>query len=335
MIRRSAMMLVAALIVSSHAFAQDAKLIEAAKKEGGKAVAYGSLENTAIDPIIEAFEKKTGIKVEYFRASATKAMERALTEMRAGKAIFDIMVSNSGTIEIMRKENILAKYISPSAAGFPKDEIDPQLGPAYRHTPIGIIYNKSAISAADAPKSLEDLLNPKYRGKVVMPDPTQHTTTMQWLGSLYKIMGKEKADKFIRDLGATKPILVESFAPSAERVSTGETPIAISLVRYVVTFAETGAPVDYVRMSKMLSTGQYLALGNKAPHPSAGKAFIDYFLTAEGMKLLAKSGEFVTMKGIPQLLPDANKIQPVEMDDFDQKGYTDKREEFRKAFFNK
>ena len=333
MIRQSYLILLGSLLISVAAFAQDAKLIEAAKKEGGKVVAYGSLENTAMDPITEAFEEKTGIKVEYFRASATKAMERALTELRAGKAIFDVMVNNSGAIEIMRKENIFAKYISPSAAGFPKDEIDPQLGPAYRHTPIGIIYNKSAISAADAPKSLEDLLNPKYRGKVVMPDPTQHTTTMQWLASLYKIMGKEKADKFIRDLGATKPILAESFAPSAERVSTGETPIAISLVRYVVTFAETGAPVDYVRLGKMLSTGQYLALSHKAPRPSAGKAFIDFFLTAEGMKLLAKAGEFVTMKGIPQLLPGADKIQPVEMDDLDQKGYADKREEFRKAFF--
>ncbi|HYA28340.1 MAG TPA: extracellular solute-binding protein [Acidobacteriota bacterium] len=324
--------LLCSLFVSVSASAQDAKLIEAAKKEGGKVVAYGSLENTAIDPITEAFEKKTGIKVEYFRSSATKAMERGLTELRAGKALFDVMVNNSGAIEIMRKENIFAKYISPSAANFPKSEIDPQLGPAYRHTPIGIIYNKSAISAADAPKSLQDLLNPKYRGKVVMPDPTQHTTTMQWLASLYKIMGKEKADNFIRDLGATKPILAESFAPSAERVSTGETPIAISLVRYVVTFAETGAPVDYVRLGKMLSTGQYLALSNKAPRPSAGKAFIDFFLSAEGMKLLAKSGEFVTMKGIPQLLPGADKIQPVEMDDLDSKGYADKREEFRRAF---
>lgn len=333
MIHRSVMMLVAVLIASIPAFAQDAKLIEAAKKEGGKVVAYGSLESTAMDPITDAFEKKTGIKVEYFRSSATKAMERGLTELRAGKAIFDVMVNNSGTIEIMRKENIFAKYISPSAAGFPKDEIDPQLGPAYRHTPIGIIYNKSAISAADAPRSLEDLLNPKYRGKVVMPDPTQHTTTMQWLASLYKIMGKEKADKFIRDLGATKPLLAESFAPSAERVSTGETPIAISLVRYVVTFAESGAPVDYVRLGKMLSTGQYLALSHKAPRPSAGKAFIDFFLSVEGMKLLAKSGEFVTMKGIPQLLPGADKIQPVEMDDLDEKGYATKREEFRKAFF--
>src|SRR5439155_1587024 len=83
-------------------------------------------------------------------------------------------------------------------------------------------YNRVEIKPSDAPKSLEDLLSPKYKEKLVMPDPTQHTTTIQWLGSLYKIMGREKADKFVRDLGATKPFLVESFAPSAERVSTGE-----------------------------------------------------------------------------------------------------------------
>lgn len=332
MIRQSIMAVLMALLISSSAFAQDTKLIEAAKNEGGKVVAYGSLESTSMDPIAEAFEKKTGIKVEYFRASATKAMDRGLTEMRAGKATFDVMVNNSGAIHVMHKENVFAKYISPSAGGFPKDEVDPELGPAYRHTPIGIIYNKSVISAADAPKSLEDLLNPKYRGKVVMPDPTQHTTTIQWLASLYKIMGKEKANKFIRDLGATKPILAESFAPSAERVSTGETPIAISLVRYVVTFGEKKAPVDYVRMSKMLSTGQYLGLSRIAPRPNAGKAFIDFFLSAESMKLLAKAGEFVTMKGIPQLLPDADKIKPVEMDDLDNKGYAAKKEEYKKIF---
>src|SRR5262249_20472826 len=129
----------------------------------------------------------------------------------------------------------------------------------YRNTPSGIINNKGKIKTGDAPKSLEDLLNPKYKGKVVMPDPTQHTTTIQWLGSLYKIMGKEKADKFARDLGATKPLLVESFAPSAERVSTGETPIAISLVRYVVTYSEKGAPVGYVRLGKLRSRGWYRA----------------------------------------------------------------------------
>ncbi|HEY7164913.1 MAG TPA: extracellular solute-binding protein [Candidatus Binatia bacterium] len=325
----------AALIVavsSPAADAQDARLIDIAKKEGGKITAYGSLESNTVEPIIEAFNRKTGLTVEYWRASATKVMDRALAELRAGKPVFDVMVNNSGAIYVMKKEAVFAKYISPAASAFPKQVIDPDLGPVYRNTPIGIIYNKAEIKPADAPKSLEDLLLPKYKGKLVMPDPTQHTTTIQWLGSLYKIMGKEKSEKFVRELGATKPFLVESFSPSAERASTGETPIAISLVRYVVTYSDKGAPVDWVRLGKMLSIGQYLALSNKAPHPNGGKAFIDFFLGDESMRILAKMGEFVNRKGIHPPLPDADKIQAIEADDFDAKGFAEKTQEYQKLF---
>jgi iron(III) transport system substrate-binding protein len=222
--------------------------------------------------------------------------------------------------------------VSPAANAFPKEVIDSQVGPVYRNTPVGIVYNKGIVQPADAPKSLEELLNPKYRGKFVMPDPTQHTTTLQWLSSLYKIMGKEKADKFIRELGASKPLMVESFAPSAERVSTGETPIAVSLVRYTVTYGEKGAPVDYVRLGKMLSTGQYLALSSKANRLNGGKAFIDFFLGDESMKILAKMGEFVKRKGIYPPLAGADKIQAVEMDDFDAGEFKEKTREFQKIF---
>jgi len=92
--------------------AQDAKLIDAAKKEGGKIVAYGSLESNTVEPIIEAFNKKTGLAVDYWRASATKVMDRALAELRAGKPAFDVMVNNSGAIYVMKKEGVFAKYVS-------------------------------------------------------------------------------------------------------------------------------------------------------------------------------------------------------------------------------
>src|SRR5258706_95090 len=330
--RYTIFLIVAALSISRMVFAQDAKLIEAAKKESGPIVAYGSMEQNQAEPILEAFQQKTGLKAEYWRASATKAMDRALTEMRAGKALFDVMVNNSGATRVMQKEGIFAKYNSPAARNFAKNVVDPELGPVYRNTPIGIIYNRGQIKPADAPRSLEDLLNPKFRGKLVMADPTQHTTTLQWLASLYKIRGKEKADKFIRDLGATKPFLVESFAPAAERVMTGETPIAISLVRYVVSFAEKGAPGDYVRLGKFLSTGQYLTLSQKALRPNGGKALIDFFLSEEGARILAKGGEFVPRKGIYPPVPDANKIQAVEMDDFDANEFKEKTQEFQKIF---
>src|SRR5919107_193253 len=142
MIRQAIFVLFISLSISFSAAAQDPKLIEQAKKEGGKLIVYGSLESFTVEPIAEAFQKKTGIAVEYWRASATKVMDRALSETRSGKPLFDVMLNNSAT-----------------------------------------------INPADAPKSLEDLLNPKSKGKFVMPDPTQHTTTLQWIASLYKIMG--------------------------------------------------------------------------------------------------------------------------------------------------
>ena len=321
------------ILLSGTASAQDIKLIEAAKKEGGKVVVYGSLDSDTGDAIGNAFFKKTGIKMDYWRASSTKVMDRASSEYRAGKPLFDVLINNATPMQILLKDGMLTKYNSPSAKGFSKDVIDPNLGPRYRNVVIGIIYNKDAIKPSEAPKSLEDLVKPQYKGKVVMPDPKQHTTTTQWLASLHKIMGKDKADKFIHDLGATKPALVESYIPAAERVITAETPIAIAFVRYVYLYGQKGAPLDYVRLGKMLGDGHHVALGSKAPNANAGKAFIDFFLNDESMNLMSKiGGEFVNRKGIKPPLPDVDKIQFVEMVELDKDGYAEKAKEYDKLF---
>ncbi len=321
----------ALLIFAGPSFAQDAKLVEAGKKEG-KVVIYGSLESDTMDAVTKAFQKKTGIDVDYWRGSATKVVERALGEYRAGKPGFDIILTNDNPMQLMLKDGLFAKYMSPAAKDFTKESIDPNLGPRYRNVIIGVVYNKSVISPADAPKSLEDLIKPQYKGKLVMPDPTQHTTTTQWVASLDKLMGKEKAEKYVRDLAATKPVLVESLLPAAERVSTGETPIAITYVKYSYIFGQKGAPLDHVRLSKMMGDGHYLQLGNKAVHVNAGKAFIDYFLGPESMTMIAQLGEFVNRKGVYPPLPDADKIQFVEMYDLDSKGFAEKKKEFSKIF---
>jgi len=313
------------------AHAQSTKLIEAAKKEG-KAIAYGSLESDTMDEIMKGFRKKTGLDIEYWRASATKVMDRALSESRAGRPVADLIITNDNPLRLMQKQNFFQKYESPTWSDFSKDAIDPVLGPRYRNVIIGIVYNKSGIKPADAPKSLEDLVNPKYKGKLVMPDPTQHTTTTQWVTSLHKLLGKEKANKFIRDLAAMKPILVESLLPAGERVSTGETPIAVTYVKYVHIFGEKGAPLDYVRDPKMLGDGHYIGLAAKAPHPSAGKAFIDYFLDNESMKIMASRGEFVNRKGVYPPLPGADKIGFVEMEDLSTKEFAAKKKEYQQIF---
>jgi ABC-type Fe3+ transport system substrate-binding protein len=145
-------------------------------------------------------------------------------------------------------------------------------------------------------------------------------------------MGKEKAEKYVRDLAAQKPVLVESLLPAAERVSTGETPIGISYVKYVYMYSQKGAPMDYVRLGKMMGDGHYVALGSKSPHPNAGKALIDFFLGQESMTIMAKTGEFVNRKGVYPPLPDADKIQFVEMYDLDSKQFAEKKKEYQQIF---
>ena len=316
------------------AHGQDTKLIDAAKKEGGKVVVYSSMESSISDGIAAGFKKRTGLEMDYWRGSSTKVLDRALSEHRAGKPLFDVAITIADPMFLMQREGVFAKYESPSAADYPKALIDPNLGPNYRTLLIGIVYNTAAIKPADAPKSFEDLVKPQFKGKVIMPDPTQHTTTTQWVASLPKLMGKDRADKFIRELAATKPILAESLLPPVERAVSGEVPIAITLLHYTYVFRQQGAPLDYVRMPRLLGDGNYVALGNKAPHPSAGKAFIDYFLDDECMNLMSKLGEFVNRKGIVPPLEGVDKIQFVPMDRLDAKTYAEKKKEYQKLFLH-
>jgi len=323
--------LVTVLCSAAPSFAQDARLIEAAKQDG-RVVLYGTMQSDIFDLLQKAFHKRTGITIDYWRGSSTKVMERAMSEYRAGKSLFDLVMSTEDTMRIMLKEGMFAKYDSPMNRDFPKEAIDPQLGPRARNHIIGIVYNKSVIKPGDAPKSLEDLLKPQYRGKLVMPDPTQHTTTTQWLANLHKLIGKEKAETFIRELAAAKPILVESFNPSSDRILTGETPIGLTYVYYVFIHGQKGASLDYMRTEKLLGDASYMTPSSKAAHPNAAKAFIDFFLDDESMNLMAKAGEFVNRKGVYPPVPDADKIQFVEMDDLGEKAYAEKKKEYQKLF---
>lgn len=311
--------------------AQSPQLIEAARKDG-KVVIYGSLEGDTVDAIMQGFKKKTGVEAEYWRASATKVMDRAISELRAGKPVADGIVTADNVMRLMQKEGFFQKYDSPISSEFPKDVIDANLGPRYRNVVVGVVYNKSGLKPGEYPKSLEDLGKPIYKGKIVMPDPTQHTTTTQWLASLYKIMGKEKSEKFMRDLAANKPIWVESLLPSAERVASGEVPVAITYVKYAYIHGKKGAPVDYVRDPKLIGDASYIALAAKAPRVNAGKAFIDYFLDHEAMSLMAKLGEFVNRKGVLPPLPGADKIGFVEMDDLSTQDFAEKKKEYTQIF---
>src|SRR3970040_703693 len=136
------------LLLSAAVSAQPVN-VDAAKKEG-KLVIYGTIVPKVMALIQKGFEAQYGIKVEYWRGDATKVIDRVLTEWRAGKPNFDVVIGARGPLALAKPEGVFAKYSPTGAANFPakfKDK-DGQFT-AMRVTPVGILYNTELVKGAD------------------------------------------------------------------------------------------------------------------------------------------------------------------------------------------
>jgi iron(III) transport system substrate-binding protein len=306
------------LILSVPAAGQQSDLVAGAKREG-RVVVYGSMESDIFEVIQKIFEGRHGIPVEYFRAASNRVMDRVLTEARAGRPLYDVVLTNRSPMLILKGEGLFGRYVSPSYETYPaatKDR-DGILSPSYRVVVVSILYNTRLVKPEDAPKSLTDLLDPKWKGKIVMPDPNVHTTTAVWLSNLERVMGAQAYRPFVERLAA-QVVLAESFLPVAQKVIVGEYPLGISYVKYVHVFGQEGAPLDYVRINPVLAEAHHVAVGAKAPHPNAARLFVDTFTSRVGLLALARAGEFVLVPGVYPPIKDADKLRIVMMEDLDE-----------------
>jgi iron(III) transport system substrate-binding protein len=279
---------------------------DAAKKEA-KVVVYGSVPPQSMEGLHQAFKKKYGVEVEYWRGSSTQVSERALTEWRAGKPAFDIAEGNRGVQLIMKDEGLFQKFIPPASEKFPDrfKEKDALITP-WRVLPISMLYNTEMVKSADLPKTFDDLLNPKWMGKISIPDPTRHTTTAQFLWNLRKFKGDKWLD-YVKALAKQKPVLVESLAPVTTTIIKGEALVGITYIKYIKQYK---GPVDYIPMDQYLTDPNYLSLSAKASHPNAAKLYIDFACSPEGQKEIAEDGEFVLAPGVYPPIKDADKVAP-------------------------
>ncbi len=305
--------------------------IDAAKKEG-KVVAYGTIIPQVMTPLHEALEKKYGIKVDYWRASATQVAERALAEWQAGRPGFDLVFAIHGSQILLKEAGVFAKFTPPSANKFPVRFKDKDgILTSWRHTPVGVLYNTDLVKAADAPKSLDDLLNPKWKGKIALPDPSRHTSTAQFLVSLKKIKGDGWLD-FVKALAKQAPLLTESFAPVPNDILRGEVPLGFTYIQYVYQYK---GPLGYVLMDKVLTDSNDLGLSAKAANANAAKLYMEYLCSPEGQKLVADLGEFVHSPGIYPPVKDADKVvaNSIFMDNPTAEDYKKLSADFRQIFF--
>ncbi|HEX9264193.1 MAG TPA: extracellular solute-binding protein [Candidatus Binatia bacterium] len=298
-----AVAIVAALILPAALLAQNIN-VEAAKNEG-KAVIYGTVVPQIMSQIEKGFAAKYGIKTEYWRADATKVIDRVLTEWRSGKPGFDLVIGARGPLGLGKQENVYAKFSPASAANFPakfKDK-DGQLV-AWRITPVGILYNTEMVKPNDVPKSLDDLLDPKWQGKLSMPDPSRHASTAQYLWNLQQVKGDKWMD-FARALAKQKPMLLESYSTVPNGIVRGESLVGISYIQYA---GQTKGPIGFAPISQVFADPSDAGLSAKAANMNAAKLFIEYLCSTEGQKKVAETGEFVLSPGVYPAIKGADKI---------------------------
>ena len=320
------------LLLSAPGSAQPVN-VDAAKKEG-KVVIYGTIVPQVMTLIQKGFEAQYGIKVEYWRGDATKVIDRVLTEWRAGKPNFDVVIGARGPLALAKPDGVFARYAPPAAASFPakfKDK-DGQLT-AMRVTPVGILYNTELVKAGDVPKSFDDLLDAKWRDKISMPDPSRHASTAQFLWNMEQLKGEKWMD-FVRGLAKQKPHLVESYSSVPNAIVRGESAVGITYVQYAGQFK---GPISFAPIDKVFADPSDAALNAKAPNVNAGKLFIEYLCSPEGQKKVADTGEFVLAPGIFPNIKGADKIMGnlLLMNDASGEQLAKMQSEFRQLFVTK
>lgn len=315
-ILRMRIFLVAALLAagpwSREAQGQSKDRLQLARQEGS-VVVYGTAPTDVVEGVLRSFEKTYGVRAEYWRAEPARLTDRVLTEARAGRAQFDVVMSSGTSMFLLKDQGLFAAYIPSASFRFPGEfkDRDAMLSP-WRMLPIGILYNRRLVKPEETPKSFRDLLDPRWRGKIAMPDPTVHFPVINWLLEMQQILGAEWST-FISSLADQRPWLVDSWIVVPRALTTGEAHVGITLLKFVIDFGREGAPIDYVRLTPLLADSNYLALGAKAPHPNAGKLFIDHFLSKKSLTELAAQGEFVLVPGVHPPLPEVEKLRFIPM----------------------
>jgi len=327
--------IVAALVVVAAACVASAQTVDvgAGKKEG-KVVIYGTMVPKVMAEIEKGFQTKYGIKIEYWRADATKVIDRVLTEWRSGRPAFDVVIGARGAIALGKRDNVYAKFTPSAAAKFPSKYRDPdgQLT-AWRVTPVGVLYNTDMVKPADAPKTLDDLLDSRWTGKISMPDPSVHASTAQYLWNLEQVK-KEKWMDFVKALAKQKPLLVESYSTVPTAIVRGESALGITYIQYTV---QTKGPINFAPIDKVFADPSDAALSAKAINPNAAKVFIDYLCSPEGQKRVADTGEFVLAPGIFPAIKGADKVvaSMLVMNDVSAEQLAKLQSDFRSLFVSK
>ena len=283
-------------------------IVEGAKKEGSLVI-YTSMSVEQVQRILDVFKARYPfLKTTMFRAVGERLLTKIMTEVQAGKYDFDAVQSAESQAYFLKWKNLLQKYVSPETKNIQKPFFDPEgYWAAVYMMPNVIAYNTRMVKRNEVPKTDEDLLNPKWKGKMGM----DHTKP-EWFAWKLKRLGTEKGLAYMKKLGAQEFHLYAGLSVVTNLLAAGEFPLVLNTYLHnVEDIKRRGAPVDWIVQDPIFTKFQPLGIGAKAQHPNAAKLFADFMLSEDGQKVIASFGRVPTRRGLTTNIQGLDKLNYV------------------------
>jgi iron(III) transport system substrate-binding protein len=282
---------------------REAKLIDGAKREG-KLVYYGSILADQMKHVFDEFNKKYPfVTVGTYRGGALDVYNRITTEALAKKNEVDAADMDPGEVYNLVKTGLVDPYVSPSRNGIQSEFMDKEgYWTAYFHLAIALGYNTNQVKKEEAPKTYEQLLDPRWKGKMSLD-----TDDMHLMATLLDYWGMEKGLAYYKKLAENDPLMRRGKNLQAQMLSAGDVSIAPFLFGFqALLLKQKGAPVEVILFNPPLSSPSYLVLMKNAAHPHAAALFLDWALSQDGpMRLLAEEyGRGVPRSGYKERYPE-------------------------------
>jgi iron(III) transport system substrate-binding protein len=320
-----------AMLAAVPASAQDAR-VEAAKKEG-KVVWYTSLALPTAEKIGKLFEAAyPGIKVEVQRTGSQRILQRVMQETQANLKLVDVIhTSDAGHFVLLKEKKLLMKYSPAGIDAFPagfKDKDGYYF--TLRATVNVIAYNTKLVPAAEAPKGWKDLLDPKWRGKMVTAHPGYSGVISTHVLALVQLYGWD----YFKQLAQNKLMLVQSAVDPAGVVASGERQVAVDGGDYYYyQMKKKGNPVDVVYPKEGVPlVVSPTAIASFAPHPNAAKLFTDFTFTRELQQVMADSEGLYTGHPEVKYPADKPKLSDLKLLTVDPEDLEKRNEEIKSRF---
>jgi len=312
-ILQSFMQIAAILPLTCGALAADVALIDAARKEGRVTWYTVQIVDQIVRPIITGYQRKYGIQVEYVRANSFELGLRISNEAKAGRVQASVFDGTGATV-MLKNENLVEKW-TPDI-DLPKHLFDPDgywvASNYYVNTP-GV--NTDLVPKGTEPKTFEDLLDPKWKGRMAWNVQPSISAGQGFVGSVMIAMGEEQARAYFKKLAEQKVVhLRVSGRQVLDQVIAGEYAIGLQIFNnHAFISGSKGAPVNWVKMQPPLVSYSVMSIPKGAPSPNAGKLLVDYIVSEEGQKILADAGELPVHPKVklrdPSMIPDGQTFK--------------------------